>query len=177
MNYLLEIIVIILLAMTVMFCWRLNNKITEIKSSRKDMANLVKVFDGAITQTNTSLNELKQASANAAVDLKRHGIKSNELIRELAFMNDTAVRLADRLENILLEAKDVENKCASVIESAKSIKKPIKGPIKKRAYKRNIAAKKEGIIIKVPSRKKKVLDDLIESYDDAAIKKRIVNRK
>ncbi|MDJ1407541.1 MAG: hypothetical protein MRQ13_04085 [Candidatus Midichloria sp.] len=72
MNYLLEIIVILLLGMTVMFCWRLNSKITEIKSSRKDMASLVKVFDKAIINTNNSLGALKEASANSAADLKVH---------------------------------------------------------------------------------------------------------
>ncbi|WHQ46426.1 MAG: DUF6468 domain-containing protein [Candidatus Midichloria sp.] len=143
MNYLLEIIIVLLLGMTVMFCWRLNNKITEIKSSKKDMANLVKVFDEAIINTNNSLGALKEASANAAVDLKKYTIKSNELISELAFMNDTAVRLADRLENVLFEAKDIEAKCTLLIEKAALIKKPVK-----RKARRKVTKNEEKKVIK-----------------------------
>ena len=170
MNYLLETIVIILLMMTVMFCWRLNSKITEIKSSRKDMASLVKIFDEAIINTNGSLNALKEASAIAAIDLKKYGIKSNELIKELAFMNDTAVRLADRLENIVIEAREIEIRCADLIKKAKSVKKPIK----KRVLK---IQKSKGKIIKVPVVSKEASGDIERVGDDLVIKKRTVNRK
>lgn len=172
MNYLLEITVILLLGMTVAFCWRLNSKIAEIKSSRKDIANLVRVFDGAIINTNNSLTALKEASVNAAMDLKKYTIKSNDLISELAFMNDTAVRLADRLENILSDAKEVEARCVILIESAKSIKKPVK--------KRKVSSKKVVKKAKVISTPLKLSNEKVEEHDSIVtqiIKKKIANRK
>ncbi|CAG7591751.1 MAG: DUF6468 domain-containing protein [Candidatus Midichloria sp.] len=172
MNYLLEIIVILLLGMTVMFCWRLNSKITEIKSSRKDMASLVKVFDEAIINTNNSLGALKEASANAAVDLKKYTIKSNELISELAFMNDTTVRLADRLENVLFEAKDIETRCLSLLEKAAAIKKPTK-----RKARKKVTKNEEKKVTPLKLRDKKVKEDINETIYSSLAKKKIVNRK
>ena len=171
MNYLLEITVILLLGITVAFCWRLNNKITEIKSSRKDMANLIKVFDDAIINTNNSLAALKEASADTARDLKKYTIKSNDLISELAFMNDTAVRLADRLESILSDAKEVEARCVVLIEGAKAIKEPVKKKISSREVVRKVR------MINTPlklNNKKIERDDLTSTQ---IVKKKVANRK
>ncbi len=161
-NYLLEGIVTILLSMTVIFCWRLNNKITEIKNSRKDMANLVKVFDEAIIKTNKSLGNLKEASADAALELKRYSFQSNELIKELAFMNDTAVRLADRLENVLLEAKEMEARFLNVIEEARIVNTKIKSNSKNINIKNNNSDK----IVKPRSAKRNIHSLAAKSIDE-----------
>ena len=174
MSYLLEITVILLLGMTVAFCWRLNSKITEIKSSRKDMANLVKIFDDAIINTNNSLSALKEASANAAVDLKKYTIKSNDLISELAFMNDTAVRLADRLENLLSDTKDIESRCFSLIESAKKIKKPV---TRKRKSVKKKTNSKQVAIVKTPLKLNSKTEENHDSSATPIMKKKVVNRK
>ena len=177
MNYVLEIVVILLLSMTVLFCWSLHNKITEIRSTRKDMAGLVRVFDEAINNTNNSLTSLKEASANAAIDLKKYSVKSHELVSELAFMNDTAVRLADRLEGLILEGKDIETRCNYLIDKASKVKMPARRVTVKKA------PTKAGTVTKISKihsgTKSKKVAKVIAQDDtgDEIVKKKTSNKK
>jgi hypothetical protein len=95
---LLDIIVIGLLAITIVFCWRLNNKILEVKSSRQDLVELIKTLDNAISRTNKNIAELKTMSASSTNELQVYVEKARELIGDLSFMTDTASSLADRIE-------------------------------------------------------------------------------
>ncbi|WP_339041021.1 DUF6468 domain-containing protein [Candidatus Lariskella endosymbiont of Hedychridium roseum] len=104
---LLDIVVILMLSMTVVFCWRLNRKIVELKDSRKDLKNLVQALDNSILQTHKSLASLKEASSTAASQLDAHTKLSKELVNDLSFMNGSASKLADRLESAISRAKIV----------------------------------------------------------------------
>lgn len=104
---LLDIVVILMLSMTVVFCWQLNRKIVELKDSRKDLKNLVQALDNSIIQTHKSLASLKEASSKAASQLDAHTKLSKELVNDLSFMNGSASKLADRLESAISRVKIV----------------------------------------------------------------------
>ncbi|MDF2966180.1 MAG: hypothetical protein K0Q51_1568 [Rickettsiaceae bacterium] len=106
----IDIAVILLLVMTIIFCWRLNNKIIELKSGRKDLLELVKTLDSAILKTNTNISELKVMSQNSAVELSGLVSQAQEYISDLNFMNETALKLADRLERNISDARYVAEK-------------------------------------------------------------------
>ena len=105
MDFLLDIIMISLLTLTIGFCWKLNNKIVELKDSRKDLNDLVKTFDIAIIKTHKSIADLKVMSKQSSVDLQLYVKKASELLEDLSFMNDSAGNLADRLENAISTAR------------------------------------------------------------------------
>ncbi|MCE2992440.1 MAG: DUF6468 domain-containing protein [Candidatus Jidaibacter sp.] len=109
----IDIAVILLLVMTIIFCWRLNNKIIELKSGRKDLLELVKTLDSAILKTNTNISELKIMSQNSAVELSALVSQAQEYISDLNFMNETAAKLADRLEKNISDARYVSEKLRS----------------------------------------------------------------
>jgi hypothetical protein len=104
-DIILNSLVIILLSLTILFCWKLNKKIIELKSSKTDMLNLVKSFDTAIVKTNKSISDLKVMSANSTVELQNYLNKATELINDLSFMTETASKLADRLETGILDVR------------------------------------------------------------------------
>lgn len=106
----IDITVICLLLMTIMFCWRLNSKIMELKSGRRDLLELVKTLDAAILKTNTNITELKVMSQNSAVELSHLVSKAQEYIGDLNFMNETAAKLADRLERNISDARYISEK-------------------------------------------------------------------
>jgi len=101
----LDIAVIFLLVVTIAFCWRLNNKILELKHSRKDLTDLVKTFDTAIIKTHKNISELKSMSASSSVELHTYVTKASELIGDLSFMTETAAKLADRLEKNIVDIR------------------------------------------------------------------------
>jgi chromosome segregation ATPase len=105
----LDIVVITLLLVTIMFCWRLNNKILELKHNRRDLTDLVKTFDTAIIKTHKNISELKGMSASSTAELQSYLSKANELIGDLSFMTETASKLADRLEKNIVDMKPQHN--------------------------------------------------------------------
>lgn len=105
-DVLLNIAVILLLGLTIFYCWRLNNKIAALKDSKKDLGSLVKTFDTAIIKTHSSIANLKNISNQSSNELQEYVHKASELISDLSFMNETASRLADRLEDAIRQARD-----------------------------------------------------------------------
>ncbi len=101
----LDIAVMLMLFVTITFCWRLNNKILELKSSRKDLTELVKTFDTAIIKTHKNISDLKSMSSSSTAELQSYLGKANELIGDLSFMTETAAKLADRLEKNIMEMR------------------------------------------------------------------------
>ena len=105
MEVILNVIVIVMLGFTIGYCLRLNKRIMELRDSRKDLVELVKTFDTTMINTHKSISNLKEVSASAAHDLKDGISKAEELTSDLSFMNDTASKLADRLERMIDSAR------------------------------------------------------------------------
>lgn len=99
-------VVIALLVITIGYCWRLNNKILELKNSKQDLLELVKTFDIAISKTHKNIAELKNMSASSTAELQSYLQKANELVGDLSFMTETAAKLADRLERGILDTRN-----------------------------------------------------------------------
>ncbi len=108
-TYLFDISIFILLGITVLFCWRLNGKLLELKKSRGDMSKLVKVFDESIIRTNQSIAHLRDIATQASEELKKQHYKTHELIDQISFANDTSSRVLKRLEDTLSEASAVKS--------------------------------------------------------------------
>jgi septation ring formation regulator EzrA len=94
----LDSTVVSLLLVTIFFCWKLNERITELRNSKKDLLDLIKTFDDAIKKTNQNVTELRSMSRTSTTELQNYIQKANELISDLSFLTDSAGTLADRLE-------------------------------------------------------------------------------
>lgn len=105
LSLLIDGIVISLLIVTIAYCWKLNNKILELKNSKQDLLGLVKTFDNAIAKTHRNISELKAMSSSSTAELQSYLQKANELVGDLSFMTETATKLADRLERGILDSR------------------------------------------------------------------------
>ncbi|MDA0939142.1 MAG: DUF6468 domain-containing protein [Proteobacteria bacterium] len=109
MGVILDISVIVLLSLTITFCWRLNAKILELKNGRKDISDLAHMLNKTLINAGKSLEEIKLSSKNAASELSFHTERSKELINELSFVNHSASKLAERLEDLMQDLRFVED--------------------------------------------------------------------
>jgi hypothetical protein len=105
----IDVVVILLLTVTIYFCWRLNTKISEIRGSRQDLIDLVKTFDQAVVKTNKNISDLREMSTSSTDELQAYVEKAGELLKDLAFMTDTAAHLADRLEKGIVTVRSQPN--------------------------------------------------------------------
>lgn len=112
MEVILNIIVIVMLGFTIAYCLRLNARIMELKNNRKDLVELVKTFDATMINTHKSISNLKEISAHAASELKDGISKSEELVGDLSFMNETASKIADKLEKMIEMARSATSQIA-----------------------------------------------------------------
>ena len=102
----LNIIVMTLLMLTIFFCWRLNNKIGELRAGRKDLIELVRTLDAAIMKTNSNIVNLKSMSQTSANELSETVGKAQELLNDLNFIVDTGSKVADRLERSIVNSRN-----------------------------------------------------------------------
>lgn len=116
-SFIIDACVISLLFITIWYCWRLNNKIVDLKNSEKDLNNLVKTFDVAIGKTHKNISDLKDMSSSTAAELQTYLEKANELVGDLSFMTETASKLADRLERGIIDSRNGKNQ---VVEKFKN---------------------------------------------------------
>ncbi len=152
MGIVLDIIIVLLLGLTIAFCWRLNQRINELKQSRKDLVELVRTFDTAIINTHKSIANLKEASYNAANELKGYITKAEELINDMSFMTDAAAKLADRLEGNIEKARDAEQ----VLNVIKKIENFTVKSTKKEKNKVSQEKVKSPVIVKSKSKDKNI---------------------
>lgn len=103
----LNIIVMALLMLTIFFCWRLNNKIGELRAGRKDLIELVRTLDAAIIKTNNNIASLKTMSQTSAHELNETVAKAQELLNDLNFIVDTGSKVADRLERSIVSSRNI----------------------------------------------------------------------
>ena len=94
-----------LLLLTIGYCWRLSKKVSALNSSRKELQNIIKEFDRAITKADTSITSLKTLSQEADEQLKRHIEKARFLTNDLAFLTHKGDSIADRLEGGIASPK------------------------------------------------------------------------
>lgn len=102
----LNLIVMALLTLTIFFCWRLNNKIGELRAGRKDLIELVRTLDAAIIKTNSNITSLKTMSQTSAHELNETVQKAQELLSDLSFIVDTGSKVADRLERSIVNSRN-----------------------------------------------------------------------
>ncbi len=101
----LDVFLIVLLSLTIGFCWKLNSKIHELKSGRKELLELIKTLDAGIIKTNANIHDLRIMTNNSSLELNTLVNKAAELIEDLGYMNDTAQGLADRLERNIVQSR------------------------------------------------------------------------
>lgn len=107
LGMILDSFVIVLLAVTIYFCLRLNAKLNELRASRREFAELVKTIDDAMVKTHKSIATLRDAAGEVGRKLETDMARAEELTGDLSFMVDVATKLASRLEEGYVRSKAV----------------------------------------------------------------------
>lgn len=104
----LDFVILCVLGLTIFFCWKLNNRITELQSNKSEMVNFIKSLDATIISAHKSVVSLKEATQDASNERQKYIAEGNELANDLSFMIDSGKRLMSRIERMMNEMKDLE---------------------------------------------------------------------
>lgn len=100
-----DLVIGVLLLTTIAYAAILNRKLTQLRSAKDEMAQLLEDFGQATVRAEDGLKALRVASGEAGEALQRDITKGNGLADDLMFLIERAGGLADRLEGALAQGR------------------------------------------------------------------------
>jgi len=91
-------VIIVLLAITIGYCWLLNRRIKVLQDSRGELAQLLKHFDESTQRASDSIVGLQAASKKIGENIQHRIDKANYLLDDLAFMIEKGHKIANQME-------------------------------------------------------------------------------
>lgn len=98
LNLLVNIVMAVLLAVTISYCWMLNRRIQILQDSKSELSQLLKHFDESTKRAAESIIALQNASKKIGESIQSRIDKANYLIDDLAFMLEKGAKLSEKLE-------------------------------------------------------------------------------
>lgn len=95
---LINAVIIVLLAITIGYCWLLNRRIKVLQDSRGELAQLLKHFDDSTQRASESIVGLQTASKRIGENIQHRIDKANYLLDDLAFMIEKGSKITNQME-------------------------------------------------------------------------------
>jgi hypothetical protein len=115
---LLDLLVSVLLIATIGYAVMLNQRLTQLRKNRDDLAKIIVSFNEATVRAESSIPKLRKAAEDAGQSLQERVEKAQSLRDDLAFMIERADTMANRLENGVRSARtDLRSAPAGAKES------------------------------------------------------------
>ena len=105
MEWLLEGLLIMLLAATLFHAVRLERALGVLKRDRAALQTLVEGFNTSTRQAEAGIERLRAATDGAGRQIARHIDQATALKDDLAFLTERGERLADRLDGLVRSAR------------------------------------------------------------------------
>ncbi|MCR6631179.1 MAG: DUF6468 domain-containing protein [Magnetospirillum sp.] len=122
---LLDLLVSILLVATIGYAVMLNQRLTQLRKNRDDLAKIIVSFNEATVRAESSIPKLRKAAEDAGQSLQERVEKAQSLRDDLAFMIERADTMANRLENAVRSARtEVRPGAAGAKEAAPRVGGP-----------------------------------------------------
>jgi Domain of unknown function (DUF6468) len=107
MQWLLEIVLVALLAATLFHAVRLERALGVLKRDRAVLEELVVGFNASTRQAEAGIERLRAAADGAGRQLAHQTVTGSALKDDLSFLTERGERLADRLDDQLRSARPV----------------------------------------------------------------------
>ncbi|HTH17885.1 MAG TPA: DUF6468 domain-containing protein [Magnetospirillum sp.] len=101
----LDLLVSVLLIATIGYAVMLNQRLTQLRKNRDDLAKIIVSFNEATVRAESSIPKLRKAADDAGHALQERVEKAQSLRDDLAFMIERADTMANRLENGVRSAR------------------------------------------------------------------------
>lgn len=105
----LDIILVLLLAVTIAYCVLLNRRLQVMRSAQSEMITLIQEFDRATVQAKSGISDLRQAGSEIATRLQDQVKRAQALSEDLSFMIDAGERMAEKLDGRMQTARRAAN--------------------------------------------------------------------
>jgi hypothetical protein len=97
-NLILDVLIVVLLVVTIGYCWVLNRRIKVLQDSKGELALLLKRFDESTQRASESIIALQTASKKIGENIQFRIDKANYMLDDLSFMIERGNKLANQME-------------------------------------------------------------------------------
>ena len=101
----LDGIISLLLVTTIIYCWKLGRKITQLKQGKKELAEFLLEFSDSIKKAESNISELKELGSRTDEVLCEHIKKARFLANDLSFLMGKGENVAEALEHFIEAAR------------------------------------------------------------------------
>ena len=109
--------IICLLVPTIIYTYRLNKSLTILRQNQNSLAKLVEALNDATHKAENSIPKLKSVTEHSSEGLKEVVDSAKTLKDDLLFINERADNLADRLENVIRDGRNIKDAPITPISS------------------------------------------------------------
>jgi len=95
----------VLLFITILYCWRLNNRIRVLQDSKSELAEIIREFDASTRRATDSIAEIHEATRRLSENMQHKIDKANFLADDLQYMIEKGSKLAGKTEPAMERAR------------------------------------------------------------------------
>lgn len=159
-NLMLNVLIVVLLAATISYCWVLNRRIKILQDSKSELAQLLKYFDESTQRASESIIALQTASKKLGESIQSRIDKANFLLDDLAFMIEKGNKIANQMEagfavgrarNRVINESQEEEAIVTETKPVPVMEQPVRAPDK--AAREKTVASLEAVLDRVMGRK------------------------
>lgn len=104
----INLAIIGLLIPTIIYTYKLNKSLNILRQNQSSLAKLVEALNEATFKAESSIPKLKSVTEHSSEGLKEVVDCAKELKDDLLFINERADNLADRLENVIRDGRNIK---------------------------------------------------------------------
>lgn len=184
-NLMLNLLIVVLLAATISYCWILNRRIKILQDSKSELAKLLKYFDESTQRASESIIALQTASKKIGENIQMRIDKANFLLDDLVFMIEKGNKIANQMEagfavgrarhRVIAEQGDGEQETQPPVKPNPVTEQQItKVPERIQSNKEKTVASLEAVLERVVGRNKPVIT--VNEEEDAPARGRAASR-
>ena len=109
LELIINLLIIVLLVPTIIYAYKLNKNLTLLRENQTSLSRLISSLNDATLKAEHSIPKLKNATEASSQSLKDVVDNAKSLRDDLSFINERADNLADRLENVIHDGRQLKN--------------------------------------------------------------------
>lgn len=117
LELIINLLIIVLLVPTIIYAYKLNKNLTILRENQNSLARLVSSLNDATLKAENSIPKLKDVTEVSSQNLLSVVDNAKSLKEDLTFINERADNLADRLENVIHDGRNLKNNSSFDTES------------------------------------------------------------
>lgn len=108
LELIINLLIIVLLVPTIVYAYKLNKNLTLLRENQNSLSRLISSLNDATIKAESSIPKLKNVTEASSQSLKDVVDNAKTLKDDLTFINERADNLADRLENVIHDGRQIK---------------------------------------------------------------------